>query len=130
MSVEVAQQVDFSVTNLPVNKEVYKEPYEMQEKALKWLMQFDEKHKKAYTIAYEHLESSFDLIKCTGFQAYLAKLEKDEEEMEKKLEEKLQQEKLEEEEAEKEKIEEEKEKPKKIKKTIKIKRKPANNEEK
>jgi flagellar biosynthesis/type III secretory pathway protein FliH len=56
---------------MPKNINIYS--LEQQEKIKNYLNQLDEHHKKAYKIAQEHLETSFNLFRSNGFNEYQVK---------------------------------------------------------
>jgi hypothetical protein len=57
----------FNNTGLIINDNVYNYSLEIQESILKYLNQMDDKERKAYTIAQEHLETSFNIVKSIGY---------------------------------------------------------------
>ena len=81
---DTQKNIDFSSLESIVNNDIYNESYEIQMRVYNYLSQFDDKHIKAYNIAREHLQTSFDIVKSIGFINYLKKIKKEEEEEEKK----------------------------------------------
>ena len=53
--------------NLPVSEQIFNYPIEIQECVFAYLTQMNEKEKKAYVIAKDHLGTSFNIIKSTGY---------------------------------------------------------------
>jgi hypothetical protein len=43
---------------------------EKQQDVLEYLQEMDDIHKKAYEIAFNHLETSFDILRSNGFQEW------------------------------------------------------------
>ena len=64
----------FEQTGLSIPENVYHYPMEIQESILNYLNQMDDKERKAYTIAKEHLETSFNIIKSIGYIEWKKKL--------------------------------------------------------
>ena len=62
--------VNFGELDLPVPLSVCLYPYEKQKEIYDYLLKMDEHHKKAYLIAYNHLGTSFDILKSNGFKEW------------------------------------------------------------
>jgi hypothetical protein len=68
--------VDFRDFYLPLPETVHTLPEEEQILIFEYLFQLDELNMKAYSIAYKHLGSSFNIIKSNGFIQWNKKREK------------------------------------------------------
>ena len=60
----------FKLLNIRIPESVKNYPHEKQEEVLEYLREMDDIHKKAYEIAFNHLESSFDILRSNGFQEW------------------------------------------------------------
>lgn len=54
----------------PIPKLVFEESEENQKKICEYLKSMDEKQLQAYKIAFEHLGSSFNIVKSNGFKEW------------------------------------------------------------
>lgn len=61
------ENIDFSSINLPVQDIVYNYNIETQRDIFNYLSQLSDTERLVYNIAYEHLESSFNILKSNGF---------------------------------------------------------------
>ena len=59
-----------AINTLPVPKNIYQLPSDLQEDIKNYIEQLDENQKKAYLIAYDHLGSSFNIYKSNGFKEW------------------------------------------------------------
>jgi len=59
--------MDFSELNLPVPENIHKKTFEIQKNVFNYLSNMNQSEKKAYLIAYEHLGSSFNILKSNGY---------------------------------------------------------------
>jgi len=59
--------------NIPINPNIKLYPIESQKEILDYLKELDDIHKVAYMIAFEHLESSFNIEKSNGFNEWRKK---------------------------------------------------------
>jgi hypothetical protein len=64
----MSESIDFSLLNIPLPELVKQYPIEKQQEIYEYLSQMDVHHKQAYSIAYNHLGSSFNLYKSNGFK--------------------------------------------------------------
>ena len=60
----------FKLLNIRIPESVKNCSLEKQEEVLEYLREMDDIHKKAYEIAFNHLESSFDILRSNGFQEW------------------------------------------------------------
>ena len=65
----------FDNLNLPIPDNIYSKSLETQEKIYSYLSNMSELEKTAYLIAYEHLGSSFNILKSNGYKEWLQKME-------------------------------------------------------
>jgi hypothetical protein len=61
---------DFNKLNLKISKLITTYPIEKQREIFNYLNQLDDINKKGYNIAYEHLDTSFDIYKSNGFKKW------------------------------------------------------------
>jgi hypothetical protein len=64
------ERVSFEDIQLPIPENVYTKSPEIQCEIHQYLLEMDEVHKKAYLIAYNHLGSSFNIIKSNGYKEW------------------------------------------------------------
>lgn len=57
-------------TDLPIPEIIKIYSKEQQEEITEYLMQLDDLNKKAYHIAYNHLGTSFNILKSNGFKEW------------------------------------------------------------
>lgn len=60
----------FKELDLPVPKLVYTYSEEKQREIADYLKSFDASQRKAYLIAFDHLETSFNIYKSNGFKEW------------------------------------------------------------
>jgi len=60
----------FKELDLPVPKLVYTYSEEKQREIADYLKSFDDSQRKAYLIAFDHLETSFNICKSNGFKEW------------------------------------------------------------
>ena len=70
MTTSTIQKVDFKKFNLPIPESLYQLPLEKQEEMVQYFEQMDDLQKKAYQIAYQHLGTSFHILKSNGFKEW------------------------------------------------------------
>ena len=70
MSVEI----NFKQLNLPIPELILKSSVENQQEIYNYLEQMDLNNKKAYTIAFHHLGTSFNIFKSNGYKEWKNKL--------------------------------------------------------
>jgi len=63
-------EVSLKLLNISIPVSVKNYPIEKQQEVLEYLREMDDIHKKAYEIAFNHLESSFDILRSNGFQEW------------------------------------------------------------
>ena len=63
-------ELDFESLKIRVSDNVKKYPYETQKEIFEYLSEMDEIHKKAYSIAFDHLGSSFDVLRSNGYKEW------------------------------------------------------------
>ena len=63
-------ELDFESLKIRVSDNVKKYPYEKQKEIFEYLSEMDEIHKKAYSIAFDHLGSSFDVLRSNGYKEW------------------------------------------------------------
>ena len=62
--------INFKEIGLPIPELVYKLPVEKQAEIFKYLKSIDERDKKAYLIAINHLGTSFNICKSNGYKEW------------------------------------------------------------
>ena len=63
-------ELDFESLKIRVSDNVKKYPYEKQKEIFEYLSEMDEIHKKAYSSAFDHLGSSFDVLRSNGYKEW------------------------------------------------------------
>jgi len=63
-------ETNFKLLNIRIPESVKNGSLEKQQEVLEYLREMDDIHKKAYEIAFNHLESSFDILRSNGFQEW------------------------------------------------------------
>ena len=66
----MSQEVNFDSLNLPVPQPVKSYSIEKQREVFEYLSEMDELNKIAYKIAFNHLQSSFDICRSNGFKQW------------------------------------------------------------
>ena len=61
---------DFSLLNVKISDNVKAYSLEKQQEIFEFLSEMDEINKQAYNIAFEHLGSSFDVLRSNGFKEW------------------------------------------------------------
>ena len=59
----MATTIDFESLNIKISNNVKSYSYDKQKEIFEYLSEMDEIHKKAYSIAFDHLGSSFDVLR-------------------------------------------------------------------
>jgi len=59
---------DFESLNIRISDNIKKYSYDKQKEIFEYLSEMDEMHKKAYSIAFDHLGSSFDILRSNGYK--------------------------------------------------------------
>lgn len=65
--------IDFKSLNLPISQQIEGLSEEMQQRIFNYLKSLTETEKICYKIAYEHLGSSFDIVRSNGYIEWLKK---------------------------------------------------------
>jgi hypothetical protein len=65
------EAMDFSLLKITVPENVKNYSVEKQREIYDYLSKLDEHHIKAYNIAFDHLGSSFDILRSNGFKEWL-----------------------------------------------------------
>jgi hypothetical protein len=66
----MSQEIDFNSLKLPVSDLIKNYTKETQKEIYDYLNEMDENNKKAYQIAYDHLGSSFNILRSNGFKEW------------------------------------------------------------
>lgn len=69
----MSDEVNFESLNMNISPFVKNCPIELQKEVFEYLSELDEIHRKGYEIAYNHLGSSFNIVRSNGFKAWLSK---------------------------------------------------------
>ena len=64
-------EFSFETVDLPIPSNVLNYPKETQYSIYCYLMQLDDRHRVAYRIAYEHLGTSFHILRSNGYIKWL-----------------------------------------------------------
>ena len=57
----------FKLLGLPIPEQIFNYPEELQQSIYDYLSQLDNYERKAYVIAKEHLGTSFNIVRSTGY---------------------------------------------------------------
>ena len=63
----------FEELDLPISQIILSLPEEYQKKIYDYLSQLDEHNKQAYLIAFNHLGTSFNILKSNGYKDWINK---------------------------------------------------------
>lgn len=63
--------INFDSLNMQISELVKKCPIDKQKLVFQYLSEMDEHHRKAYYIAYNHLGTSFNIMRSNGFKDWL-----------------------------------------------------------
>lgn len=69
----MSNKIDFESLNVVIPTIIYSYTIEQQKEVYDYLVSLDEHHKNAYTIAVNHLGSSFNIYKSIGFKEWKSK---------------------------------------------------------
>lgn len=69
----MSEEVNFNLLNIPIPELFKNYPIEKQREIFQYLSEMDDINKKAYNIAYNHLESSFNIERSNGFKKWKIK---------------------------------------------------------
>jgi hypothetical protein len=70
---QIEEKMNFNELDLPIPTELLTYEYKIQKLVFDYLDNLDEKEKIAYKIAYEHLGSSFHILRSNGYQEWINK---------------------------------------------------------
>lgn len=68
----MTEEVNFQSLNVKISEIVKRYPIEEQRNIYKYLSQLDDINIKAYNIAFEHLGTSFNIVRSNGYKKWLA----------------------------------------------------------
>lgn len=68
----MTEEVNFDSLNMKLSSLLKTYPIEQQKNIFEYLSEMDEINRKAYDIAYDHLETSFNIARSNGFKEWLA----------------------------------------------------------
>ncbi len=63
----MSELVNFDTLDLQITEFIKSYPLEQQREIFDYLNEMDDINKKAYKIAYDHLKSSFSIVRSNGF---------------------------------------------------------------
>ena len=66
----MSEEVNFESLNIPIPEAVKKYSLEKKREIFEYLSEMDELNKVGYKIAFNHLESSFDICRSNGFKEW------------------------------------------------------------
>jgi hypothetical protein len=69
----MSEEINFKSLNLPVSDLIKNYSRETQIEIFTYLNELDDNNKKAYEIAYNHLGSSFNILRSNGFKEWKSK---------------------------------------------------------
>ena len=69
----MTEEVNFEKLNLPISDYLKTYSLDEQREIFQYLSEMDDINKKAYNIAYNHLESSFNIERSNGFKKWKIK---------------------------------------------------------
>ena len=67
----MSSEINFDSLNIKISTIIKNYPFEKQRLIFEYLSEMDEHHRKAYDIAYNHLGTSFSIIRSNGFKQWL-----------------------------------------------------------
>jgi hypothetical protein len=67
----MSDTIDFAKLGLKIPALVYTMPQEKQKEIYDYLVQLDDHNRRAYTIAVNHLGTSFNIYRSNGFKEWL-----------------------------------------------------------
>ena len=67
----MSDSINFESLNIPIPEVVKTYPIEKQREIFEYLSEMDEINKVGYKIAFNHLESSFDICRSNGYKEWL-----------------------------------------------------------
>ena len=66
----MAEEINFDSLNIPISENIKKYSIEQQKEIYEYLCSLDDLGKTAYFIAFDHLKSSFNIIRSNGFKEW------------------------------------------------------------
>ena len=66
----MSEEVNFESLNIPIPEAVKNYSLEKKREIFEYLSEMDELNKVGYKIAFNHLESSFDICRSNGFKEW------------------------------------------------------------
>jgi len=66
----MTEEVNFEQLNLPISDYLKTYSLDEQREIFEYLSEMDEINRKAYNIAYDHLKSSFNIVRSNGFKEW------------------------------------------------------------
>ena len=67
----MSDSINFESLNIPIPEVIKTYPIEKQREIFEYLSEMDEINKVGYRIAFNHLESSFDICRSNGYKEWL-----------------------------------------------------------
>ena len=67
----MTEQINFKSLNMILSDSIQRYSIEQQKLIFDYLNEMDEHHRKAYSIAYNHLGTSFNIPRSNGFKEWL-----------------------------------------------------------
>ena len=67
------QPPDFTLLNMEIHEYIKQYPVETQIEVFQYLNELDEINRKGYSIAYDHLKTSFNILRSNGFKKWKSK---------------------------------------------------------
>jgi len=67
----MSEVIDFTLLELPIPDYVKTYSLEVKRDIYEYLSGLDDLHRKAYKIAYDHLGTSFDILRSNGFKEWI-----------------------------------------------------------
>ena len=66
----MSEEINFKSLKLPISELIKNYSKEIQIEIFNYLNELDDNNKKAYEIAYDHLGSSFNILRSNGFKEW------------------------------------------------------------
>ena len=66
----MSEEINFEQLNLPISDDLKTYSLDEQREIFQYLSEMDEINRKAYKIAYDHLKTSFNIVKSNGFKEW------------------------------------------------------------
>lgn len=68
----MSEEINFDSLDMPISELCKKYPLEKQREIFEYLSEMDDVNKKAYCIAFNHLGTSFNIVRSNGFKEWSA----------------------------------------------------------